>query len=85
MKQLGLWSSLGSHGWYVFSLAASVFTLVVKQGTIKFWHSKLNLTLKVKVNHHLSKQNKTTPPTPPLQKKPKKQTNRDLNQGILHL
>ena len=43
-------SHCGSHGCYVFSLEASVFTLVVKLGIIKFWLFRLKLTLMVKVN-----------------------------------
>ena len=50
LKQLGPWSSLGSHGYYVFSLVASVFTLMMELGIMKFRHVKLNLTLKVEVN-----------------------------------
>ena len=50
VKQWGAWSGLGSHGFYVFCLVASVFTLVVKLGIMKFWLVKLNMILKVKVN-----------------------------------
>ena len=42
IKQLGPWSSLSSYGCYVFSLVASVFTLVVKLGIMKFWLFKFN-------------------------------------------
>ena len=37
VKQLGPWSSLGSHGYYVFTLVVWAFSLVVKPGMMKFW------------------------------------------------
>ena len=58
VKQSGLWSSLGSHGYYVSTLVDCAFSLVVKLGIMKFWHFKLNLTLKVKVTPTPPKKNK---------------------------
>ena len=37
VKQSGPWSSLGSHGHYVFTLVVCVFTLVVIAGMMKIW------------------------------------------------
>ena len=37
VKESGAWSSLGCYGCHVFSILASVFTLVVKHGIMKFW------------------------------------------------
>ena len=51
LKQSGPWNCLCRHGCYVFSLGANVFTLVMKLDIMKFWFIKLNLILKVKVNH----------------------------------
>ena len=48
--ETGLRSSLGSHGYYVFTLVVSVLTLDI----MEVWLFKLNLTLKVKVNRDLN-------------------------------
>ena len=50
VKQSELWSSLGGHGYYVFTLVVCVFTLIVKPGIVKFL-LKFDLEGLVKVNH----------------------------------
>ena len=61
VKQSGLWSSLGSHGYYVSTLVDCAFSLVVKLGIMKFWHFKFKFDLEGQ-----------GPPTPPKKNKNKR-------------
>ena len=68
--QSGPWSSLGCHGCYVFSIAASIFNLAVKLGKITCWLVKIrpSITSPLKKGKRTQINNcKPVCPAPPFQ------------------